>query len=566
MSLFNGEAWPAFHCKTGPITLNEQELTLIKNNYDVIIVGAGIAGLTSAAYLCKAGHRVLLLEKESRAGGLLGAFTINGHQVDHGPRGIINSGVFIPMTKQLGLEIDLLPNPIRITIGNQSVDFKNKSSIDEYGALLKGLYPDHHHDIEEIIKDIKKVMGYMDVLYGIDNPLFMSKPYDYAYLGKTLMPWVVKFIIKIRQAMRLIKPIKDHLRTITDNESLIHIITQHFFENTPTFFALSYFSLYLDYQYPKGSTQTIVDKMVDLIKAEQGEIFYGQEVIHIDAQDRRIMVKEGQSYNYNQLIWAADLNLFYRCLDVSQLPGAPLKEKINKKREFLSDKKGADSVLSLYIVVDQPPKEFQSISGPHAFLTPSTEGLAEVSLSDLMIDQAGFTNNQEMIFNWLENFVRQNTFEVSIPALRDSSLSPPGETAIIISFLFDYHLAAHISKMGLDDQFKVAITDMILRNLSLYFNNISSHVIKTVLTTPVTIENLTNSTEGSLTGWSFTNQPFPAEYRFLKIGQSVYTPVDNIKQAGQWTFNPAGMPVSILTGKLAADAVSKDLNKAKERS
>lgn len=39
--------------------------------YDVIVVGAGAAGLSSAAYLSKAGLKVLLCEKEERIGGLL---------------------------------------------------------------------------------------------------------------------------------------------------------------------------------------------------------------------------------------------------------------------------------------------------------------------------------------------------------------------------------------------------------------------------------------------------------------------------------------------------------------
>ena len=32
--------------------------------YDAVIVGGGISGLTSAAFLCKSGHKVLLCEKE----------------------------------------------------------------------------------------------------------------------------------------------------------------------------------------------------------------------------------------------------------------------------------------------------------------------------------------------------------------------------------------------------------------------------------------------------------------------------------------------------------------------
>jgi phytoene dehydrogenase-like protein len=539
--------------------------TIINKHYNVIIVGAGIAGLTSAAFLSKNGCSVLIVEKEHKSGGLLGAFAIDGHHVDQGARGIIDSGVFIPMMKQLGLNIELLPNPIRISIGNKSVDLKDKSSIDDYGFLLYQLYPDHKREIDVIIKKIKKVMAYMDVLYGIENPLFMPKPYDYAYLFKELLPWTVKFVFNIRQAMKLLDPINDHLRKITDNESLVQIITQHFFESTPTFFALSYFSLYLDYHYPKGSTQTIVDNMADLIKKHHGHIINGQEVIRIDVPKRQIWVKEGQNYTYDQLIWAADLNMLYRCLDANQWPISPLKEKVQQKQKFLSTKKGADSVLSLYIIVNQPPEVFQSISGPHAFYTPSPLGLSGISLSDLMNEQKCFTDEPDKIFHWLETYVKQNTLEISIPALRDPSLSPPGETALIVSLLFDYQLTKHIADLGLYELFKTNLAEMLIRNLNHYFHNFSSHIIKTVITTPLTIATKTNNTEGSLTGWSFANKPFPAEHRFLKVSHSVFTPIDTIKQAGQWTFNPAGVPVSILTGKLAADAVIKDLKKNNRR-
>ncbi len=535
--------------------------TIIKQHYEVIIVGAGIAGLTSAAFLSKNGYPVLVIEKEQTNGGLLGGFFIDGHCVDRGARGIIDSGIFIPMMRQLELDIELLPNPIRISIGDHSVDFKDKKSIDNYRLLLNQLYPDQQHEIDLIITEIKKVMGHMDVLYGIENPLFMPKPYNYSYLLKTLLPWTVKFMFNIRQAMKLLDPINEHLKRITDNESLIHIITQHFFESTPTFFALSYFSLYLDYLYPKGSTQTIVDSMVDLIQQHQGQIVNRQEVVRVDPDNKQIWVKEGQNYTYNQLIWAADLNMLYSCLNPNQWLTSPIKKQVQKKQNFLNTKKGADSVLSLYIIVNQPPEVFESKSGPHAFYTRSPQGLSGISLRDLMNKDGHFTHEPDKIFLWLESYVNQNTFEISIPSLRDPALSPPGETALIVSVLLDYQLTRHIADLGLHEQFNKTITEMIIRNLNHYFHNLSNHITKTLITTPLTIADKTNNTEGSLTGWSFANEPFPAEYRFLKVNQSVFTPIDTIKQAGQWTFNPAGVPVAILTGKLAADAVIKDLNK-----
>jgi hypothetical protein len=43
------------------------------------------------------------------------------------------------------------------------------------------------------------------------------------------------------------------------------------------------------------------------------------------------------------------------------------------------------------------------------------------------------------------------------------------------------------------------------------------------------------------------------------VASSVLTPIPDTYQAGQWTYSPSGLPISILTGKLAADKVLKDL-------
>ena len=59
-----------------------------KNDARVVIVGAGMAGLTAAAYLTKAGYRVLLLEMNDRSGGLVGTLSSSGFYFDTGPRAL----------------------------------------------------------------------------------------------------------------------------------------------------------------------------------------------------------------------------------------------------------------------------------------------------------------------------------------------------------------------------------------------------------------------------------------------------------------------------------------------
>lgn len=68
----------------------------VSDEYDVIVIGSGLGGMTGANYLAKAGHRVLLLEHHYQLGGLATWFTRKGgHIFDislHGfPSGMIKS-------------------------------------------------------------------------------------------------------------------------------------------------------------------------------------------------------------------------------------------------------------------------------------------------------------------------------------------------------------------------------------------------------------------------------------------------------------------------------------------
>ena len=53
---------------------------------DVVIIGAGVAGLSAAVRLAQAGKRVVVLEEAPRLGGRTSAFTDRdtGERVDHG--------------------------------------------------------------------------------------------------------------------------------------------------------------------------------------------------------------------------------------------------------------------------------------------------------------------------------------------------------------------------------------------------------------------------------------------------------------------------------------------------
>ena len=79
--------------------------------------------------------------------------------------------------------------------------------------------------------------------------------------------------------------------------------------------------------------------------------------------------------------------------------------------------------------------------------------------------------------------------------------------------------------------------------------------------TPMTIERKTGALHGAITGWAHTNHPTPAVHEFGSIQRAIETGIPDVLQCGMWTFSPAGLPVSIITGKLAADRAIRRLRK-----
>lgn len=533
-------------------------------HYEYIVVGAGLAGLTAAAYLTKAGFSVLVLEKTSSLGGLLNSFTRDGYVFDAGARAVENSGIIRPMLKDLGIEMELLESPVSIGVESEIVRMESKDSIDRYRQALERLYPENVSDVRRIFHAINKIYKEMDVIYGFENPVFKNYKQDRKYLFKELLPWMGKFLLAISRMERMNAPVETYLRKLSSRRSLNDIIDQHFFKQTPTFFALGYFYVYLDYLYPKGGTGKLPESLGLKILENKGVIQVDTEVRRVTPDQRIVQDSQGQNYTYDKLLWCADLKALYRNLDTTGLK-ADIVDEVTTQSGKIHATRGGDSVFSLFLGVNEPPQKFAKLTTGHLFYTPSRQGLGETHLSELKSLLAKGTDScsKEDIRTWITKYCSLTTYEVSIPSLRDPSLSPEGKTGLVISFLMEYDLARLVSDAGWYDEFKTYVENEMIRFLKQSLFPDLLHTIELQFSSsPVDIEKRFGSSEGGITGWTF-ELPSPVVDKLPKIASSVRTPIPNVLQCGQWAYSPAGIPTAILTGWYAADSIVTD-RKAKQ--
>ena len=525
------------------------------NKYHTVVVGGGIAGLTAAAFLAKEGRTVLLIEKNQECGGLVNSFSRDGFHFEAGVRALLNAGIIFPMLHELGIMLKVVKSQVSVGLEKEIMHVKDRSSLDDYRNLLAGIYPESEVEINQVIRIIRLVMKDMDVLYGIENPNFKDFRNDKTYLFRQLLPWLPKFLFTIGRINRMNIPVETYLGKLVKNRSLLDIITQHFFKNTPSFFALSYFSLYLDYLYPLGGVGKLVHAVEERFLELGGMLQRETAITRVMPQEKFVTDQNNNDYFYENLIWAADLKTLYRIADTEGL-SAKVRKKFEKQKSSLMERRGGDSVFTLYLEVNEPPEKFMEISHGHFFYTPSKQGLGETHWSELKTLLAeGAAGDKSRILSWLDKFISLNTFEISIPSLRDPALAPEGKTGLIVSVLAEYDLFKSVDEAGWYKEFIIETENRIIKVLSgSVYPMLNDKIISRFSFSPLSYERRVGSSEGAITGWSFT-EPVPVVNKIQLASRAVLTPIPSIYQAGQWTYSPAGVPMSILTGKLAAKRI-----------
>ena len=135
----------------------------MKDKYDVIVIGAGIGGLSAAGLTAKAGKSVLVVDQRPEPGGVCYSFVRNGYTFDVGPHllsGCGQEGVVTNQLKALGVadSVEFLDvNPLaNIILPDFSMEVPSDTK--QFVENLCKEFPDNRSGIEMLLERCSKLM------------------------------------------------------------------------------------------------------------------------------------------------------------------------------------------------------------------------------------------------------------------------------------------------------------------------------------------------------------------------------------------------------------------------
>lgn len=107
-------------------------IDLIRNSEkeeDVVIIGAGLSGLTTAIVLARAGRSVTILEQSSKVGGRARTEnTVDGFYFNQDPHALYLSGASAKVLRELGIKYTGSPSPSLQYFIKDNMSYQQRSS------------------------------------------------------------------------------------------------------------------------------------------------------------------------------------------------------------------------------------------------------------------------------------------------------------------------------------------------------------------------------------------------------------------------------------------------------
>lgn len=284
----------------------------------VIIIGAGFAGLSAASFMAKAGWKVTVLEKNDQPGGRARQWKTDGFTFDMGPSWYWMPDVFERFFNQFGKSVSDYYELDRLDPSYQVVWPNGEMNIPAGLPALKELFESIEPGAANALQQFMDEAAYK---YQVGMNKLVHKPGQSIteFIDWDLVRGVFKLDVFTSMRTHVYKFFKDPQLRLLMEFPVIFLGAMA--ENTPALYSLmNYADMVGGTWYPKGGMYSIVQAMYQLALEQGVEFYFNEEVKEISLQRSRVTaVKTDRSeYLADAVIGGAD----YHHIETALLPAS----------------------------------------------------------------------------------------------------------------------------------------------------------------------------------------------------------------------------------------------------
>lgn len=509
------------------------ETQLMKSAWDVVVIGAGIGGLSAAATLAQAKQRVLVLEKSPHPGGTAYVFFRKGFAFPMGPLGFSSPQTVRGVLTSLGVGDDLDFQCVHYRVKAWGFETTISRPFTALAADLKCHFAHDAPGIDRFFDDMAAIVGAMKDSGGF------SATKDVRSFLKGMAQTAASDYLEARISDRRLRRLLGSLGTHEPYSNMV--------------LAAAMWNLMANegIWYPKGGLKGLCDRLVDAVSRPRssagafGEVRLRAQVSRIDVTDGKVcgvILADGSRLSADTVISNADFKAtFLRLLD-SQV----LDEEV---RRSIGRAKLSGSVLQVCVGLDAGKVDLSAFSGADRLLYRRSE--ADGELQDPLIDwQQGRIDPLALAGEELE---------ISLVSRLDPGLARPGGAVVVIRVPTDHsHFARYRLPGGARKPSYKSYKTMLARALLAQADRVvpglkqAAEVID--VATPLTFEDQAARTRGAVAGWSWDYGDCMDDH----AAELIRTPVSGLFMAGHQAYSTlfmGGVPTAMLSGQKAAACV-----------